>query len=134
MASHPPPTAATLLAQAEEFLRAACAIRGKGMRATHLLLTCQGLELAFKAFCLDSGIGLETLRTQYSHDLVQLFDAAQTHGLGLNSKAQADIAFMNDDYVSKALNYLEPRPYYATSEENLESGLATVILEVKKRI
>jgi len=136
MTSHPPPTRATLLAQAKEFLQAACAICGQGMRSTHLLLICQGLELAFKAFCLDSGITLKRLRdhNEFGHDLVKLFDAAQTHGLGLNANAQASIAFINEEYVSKALNYLEPRPYYASSEESLESGLATVILEVEKHI
>ena len=41
---------------------------------------------------------------------------------------------MNEDYVSKALNYLEDRPYYASSEKNLEAGLATVLIEVQKRL
>ncbi len=130
------PTPATLIALAEEYLHAANLLHGKKKRHCHLFLIARGMELALKAHCLNNGVTLKRLRNpkEFSHNLARLFDQSQKFGLGLNTTAQASIYLMNEDYVKKALEYLEPRPYYASSEKNLESGLATIIIEVEKSI
>lgn len=75
-------------------------------------LLCQSLELYLKGYLWRFAyLGRETLKRKYGHNVLKLWEDAQTHGLGKYVRATRDrnevIALVGPVYRDRRLNYLD---------------------------
>jgi hypothetical protein len=73
--------------------------------ANHLFAIA--IEVALKAFLRQRGLGVYDLKIQFGHDLIKLFDRAESEGLaGLEASDRALLALLNDFFVSREFEFI----------------------------
>jgi hypothetical protein len=97
---------------AEKYIAAACVlIERNAMPEPTGFLASHGLELAFKAFLLHSGVSVAELKRDYGHDLNELWQAAERRGLTV----QFDLLWLGvlNHYYDNPYLYRYPQEGYA---------------------